>query len=275
LSENMADAQYCGNITYRFMWIDGYNLASSGDPRALELTREILRNGVAPYMAFRYLSLKGDEKDIELFENAHEFPHGHHDYSAADALWLLRERQTENVFWCGLYPSVANTGPQAVYLIEILKKISMKKEYLSYDESEALTMFWELAAMMEVSFDEDGTPVSNVDLAKYGVSMPVITPKPHPSIPYSSQAFEHPQYTVIFPHEIENAQFTTITETIIDKSQPTNAPSTDALDTSRDISSEQRETPVKKSKIYWIGILVLAIMGGIVVGKITRREKNK
>jgi hypothetical protein len=49
-----------------------------------------------------------------------------------------------------------------------------------------------------VSFDKDGSLVSSVDLAKYGLSMPVITPKP--------DKYYRGEYKVVFPYEADTAQ---------------------------------------------------------------------
>jgi hypothetical protein len=49
-----------------------------------------------------------------------------------------------------------------------------------------------------VSFDKDGSLVSSVDLAKYGLSMPVITPKP--------DKYYRGEYKIVFPHEADTAQ---------------------------------------------------------------------
>jgi len=146
------------------------------------------------------------------------------------------------------------------------KKLEEESRPLEEERESVSTMLHEFRRIM-VTFDEDGNPICNIDLAKYGLSMPIITPKPDRN--YQGK------YTVIFPHELETAQPTNATETIVDQSQPTNAPSTKVLDTSSDISSEQQEAPVKKSKPYWIGILVLAVIGGVIIVKIASRKKSK
>jgi homoaconitase/3-isopropylmalate dehydratase large subunit len=68
-------------------------------------------------------------------------------------------------------PSVANTGPQALYVRYLLRKAREMAERAPFKIPEELIK-------LTVSFDADGNPVSSVDLAKHGLSMPVITPKP-------------------------------------------------------------------------------------------------
>ena len=63
-------------------------------------------------------------------------------------------------------PSVANTGPQAAHVHDLLKQALEKYGSVSNIPPELITMV--------VSFDEDGNPVCNVDLAKYGLTMPDI-----------------------------------------------------------------------------------------------------
>ena len=219
LSENMDNpdkADYCANIIWhQFMEIDACNYASPGHPEVLKLIREALKKNLKVFMipAFEYLAWKGDESDIALLEKAQELWGGYDIYisSSLAVLSHLRRRQTENFYAGGedgrTFVSFANTGPQAVYFWEILKKmleVSGSGLYWGGDLGDPIKT-------MVVSFDEDDNPVCNVDLAKLGISMPVITPKPHPGIPYYQWNEEHPEYTVVFPHETTNAPSTDAT----------------------------------------------------------------
>ncbi|MCL1921523.1 MAG: hypothetical protein FWG50_10705 [Kiritimatiellaeota bacterium] len=76
-----------------------------------------------------------------------------------------------------IVPSVTNAGPQAAYVLEILRQFWMKmdpptEKYwgtikdMSQIPPELLTMV--------VWFDAGGNPVCNVDLAEYGLTMPEI-----------------------------------------------------------------------------------------------------
>lgn len=128
---------------------------------------------------FAYLALKGDARDLEVVKRFN-----------SDILGALLERRVagENIFGYDagklkplgfqgrhqtFFPSVINTGPQAVYVREILYRYW---EETGRDKSK---MPDELLRMV-VLFDAYYDPVCcNVDLAKYGLSMPAITPKPN------------------------------------------------------------------------------------------------
>ena len=127
---------------------------------------------------FAYLAFKGDARDLEVVKQFDR-----------DTLGAILERRVagENIFgydaeklkplkFIGrpktFFPSVANTGPQAVYVREILYR------YWEENDKDASKIPQELLTMV-VSFDKDGNPVCSVDLAKYGLSTPVIEPKPY------------------------------------------------------------------------------------------------
>jgi hypothetical protein len=183
----------------RFLHIDGENLASEGEKEALEWTRKILKKKpINEFSLLDYLAMKSDDaRDVETLRKSVY-------YRTAEIL-AMRVAGT-NVF-NGVYniahvdnedipkfhPSVANTGPQAIYVREILMKAWELFGGAEYDPKipvEILTMV--------VSFNKDGNPVSSVDLAKYGLSMPVITPKP--------DKYYRGEYKVVFPHEADTAQ---------------------------------------------------------------------
>jgi len=161
-----------------FARVDCFNLASEGDKEALEWTRKYLERylpvaaGGVNGDAVEYLAVKGDGRDVEILSR---HPNG------ALAQLLKTRVAGMNIFdmdsssGFGLprfIPSVANTGPQAIYAREILYRYW---EEAGRDSSKIPP---ELLAMA-VSFDGDGNPVCSVDLAKYGLSVPVITPRPH------------------------------------------------------------------------------------------------
>jgi len=107
-------------------------------------------------------------------------------------------------------PSVANTGKQAVYAREILQHYwkregeipdnfrSERGEFYLERANQALSKIPSELLTIVVSFDKDGKPVSNVDLAKYGLSMPVITPKPDEEREHGTPLWYN--NTVTFPH---------------------------------------------------------------------------
>ncbi|MCL1856988.1 MAG: hypothetical protein FWF84_05040 [Kiritimatiellaeota bacterium] len=100
------------------------------------------------------------------------------------------------------YPSVTNTGPQALYVGEILYR------YWESVEFDTAQIPPELLTMV-VSFDGDGNPVSSVDLSKYGLTMPVITLNPKTrnawEIPLEEGVWQDNVYTVAFPDLAEPA----------------------------------------------------------------------
>jgi hypothetical protein len=132
---------------------------------------------------------------------------------------ILRERMEGNAIYrpnddnlCPHYggwvlPSFANTGPQGVYAYHIWQKacIENRDAWLDYIHGRQQKMdFWDALKGMVITFDEDGNPVSSVDLAKYGLSMPVITPKPTAD-DYREWEDWRGACSVVFPHETETS----------------------------------------------------------------------
>jgi len=216
LEENVGNAKETERFTAILAQIDATNLASEGVLEALEWARKYAElyppteadvivsesvplqewrapKGSGRRQIFAYLATKGDERDIEVVNQYNK-----------DILGTLLEARVAGInlfdydgilfgsqFVLGdlrFFPSTANTGPQAVYVREILYR------YWEEHERDSSKIPQELLTMV-VSFDEDGNPVSSVDLAKHGLSMPVIDPKPHP---HDSSRIKR---TVTFPHE--------------------------------------------------------------------------
>ena len=70
-------------------------------------------------------------------------------------------------------PSVANTGPQAAYVYEALWQAYLLGERLGYNSPyPAVTNIAPELLTMRVWFDAEGKAVCDVDLAKYGISVP-------------------------------------------------------------------------------------------------------
>jgi len=211
--------------------VDAFNLASAGECEALEWTRKYLElyppgeaelairddntglrtlSESARAHALEYLAAKGDERYLEIV-NQHDGDYGR----------LLATRIAgTNIFdsgdfgvqrfWGKMFiPSVANTGPQAVYVREILYR------YWEEHGRESSKFPQELLTMV-VSFDEDNTPVCSVDLAKYGLSVPIITPRPHKDIfhwwnehdPWTNSKNTSTKLTVQFPDFAEPVEIT-------------------------------------------------------------------
>ena len=266
LSDENEYIRWCGRASYIFYRIDGIdpifprdsNLASEGEGEALEWARKMLGNepnqtrGTVRHCSSNYLASKGrTNEDIELLQRK-----GH--YGTAEILAarvagtnLLRSGNTDFGDYITVFPSVTNTGPQGVYVREILVKALEQSDCNRYKPEipeELLTMV--------VSFDENGNPVSNVDLAEYGLSMPVITPKP--------DKHYRGTYTVIFPHETEPT-------TPQDGAEVAKPP----VDTTQeDISlSEQPQSSPKNKNLLWLGILALAVISAETAWRLIKRKR--
>jgi len=240
LFESM-DNSYAAMQTMRyFIHIDGKNMTSHGNEKALRLTREIIAKDNPPLSAFCYLVLKGNGNDIAALEKAEVWNYNKTDFipnKAKETIEVLKARVNgTNIMgsyvgredpYIDFIPSVANTGPQAKYVYDILKTALEKAGGdKSKIPSELLTM--------TISFDRDDNPVSSVDLVKYGLTMPVVTPKP---VPRSSVNI-HPNEAVVKPSA------NTIQEDISLPGQP--------------------QTPPKNKNPLLLGILaLLAVIGGM------------
>ena len=172
--------------------LDGKKTASCGNPKVLDLMRRLLKTtgrdnerprktSDAYRVAQMYLAMKGDARDIDTVDSNHR---------------LVLERRVagtnimEKVYlsasemggmpW-SFYPSVANTGPQELYVREILRQYwGLEVLDKFYTDAEMFRMREKVyqtpdeLLTLVVWFDEDGNPVCNVDLAKYGLTMPEI-----------------------------------------------------------------------------------------------------
>ena len=82
-------------------------------------------------------------------------------------------RESYSTNWLRFIPSVANTGPQAAYVFEALEQA-----YVLGQRSGCRTPYASVTNIapelltMRVWFDADGKAVCDVDLAKYGISVP-------------------------------------------------------------------------------------------------------
>jgi len=80
-------------------------------------------------------------------------------------------------YWPGCVPSVTNMGPQGIYVAEILHQcwedLEVVEDSLGNLLRDETKIPPELLTLV-VWFDDGGNPVCNVDLAKYGLTMPEI-----------------------------------------------------------------------------------------------------
>jgi len=188
LAGNMGNLAFVDHIIPAFLEDDGLNTASAGNAEALALTRKTLeayegKQFLIEWAACHYLALKGDEGDLDTINKSV------HKYYAKTLLQRIAGTNvichlvhaTRNMIPEGEFsvvPSVANTGPQGAYVEAILRQCwdGLEAEFYPGDYrnlrfKDRLKMPAELLTMV-VWFDADGNPACNVDLGKYGLSMP-------------------------------------------------------------------------------------------------------
>ncbi|MCL1921706.1 MAG: hypothetical protein FWG50_11655 [Kiritimatiellaeota bacterium] len=161
---------------------DGADLASYGNQEALEWVRKVLRSEGERFKkggAEAYLMKKGDERDLDILGG-----------KPGDTL-SMRVAGTnvinyipsgaailETDEWLGCIPSVTNTGPQGIYVEAILRQCWENLETETRFRGDKPYPFKDKAKIppelltLVVWFDDGGNPVCNVDLAKYGLTMP-------------------------------------------------------------------------------------------------------
>jgi len=257
LEEHFDDPYLVPQIMFEFFVTDGENLASEGKREALEWARKVEKACAAgtlfeeSWAQMAYLQLKGDAGDLALF------PH-----KEAATLLAARVAGTNVIYMDShqtLYvcPSVTNTGPQGVYVYEIIKRAweGMDKgtSRLTEDVRRYLANLPPELLTMVVSFDGDGNPVCNVDLAEYGLSMPVIEPRPN----VNDVVLYWMKRTVTFPHDSDG------------RAPPQAVPGTDPPPADPPPPTEvepPEDTPVENTTAPWRLPLLIAvlILGGTV-----------
>lgn len=195
--EDLPYDKYTYNILMPFICkIDGSNMRSTGDSDILRMVRKFLAvksekpDWQSAAYCLLYLSQKGGSGDLPLLEKYSDLP-SNLDFakkSALESLRVLQARasgtnmltflQTRYYCWSTnappFLPSIANTGPQAAYVYDLLKQALAKYGDVTNIPPELVTMV--------VSFGADGRPVCSVDLAKYGLIMPDFPLPPPPAV---------------------------------------------------------------------------------------------
>ncbi|MCL1921704.1 MAG: hypothetical protein FWG50_11645 [Kiritimatiellaeota bacterium] len=183
LEEKFDDPGTVYFIMRRFYLGDGRNIASCGNQEALGWARRAMREKPKEYgEAGRYLALKGDTRDIDILPPGQERRILEARVAGTN---LVSHPSFEFLTFRNLparftfFPSVANTGPQALYAEAILrqcwKNLEVETRVLADGSSRP---FKDLSKIppelltLVVWFDDGGNPVCNVDLAKYGLTMP-------------------------------------------------------------------------------------------------------
>ena len=209
--------KYLNHIIMRLFALDGGNLASCGNPEAIGWVRKALREkgkALERYIPRRYLILKGDERDLDIvfvyrdilatrLAGTNIVNHPYFDNRLNSGATALQS----------VIPSVTNTGPQALYVEAIIRQywgrleIEYRDGFMDSPFRDPSKIPAELLTMV-VWFDEDGNPVCNVDLAKYGLTMPELDvpnkPKgkaPRPEPPTIVEVEEQPPATENEPDE--------------------------------------------------------------------------
>ena len=161
----------------------GKNPAVSVNQDALDWVRKVVRKDNPRnsniWAAERFLSYKGDARDLELVSSSYERKRLTARVAGTNIVEWFDPIGTQNNYF-DFIPSVTNTGPQALYAREILYRawemlpeVVMMDDYRLYIYRDARKIPAELLTMV-VWFDDDGNPVCNVDLEKYGLTMPVL-----------------------------------------------------------------------------------------------------
>jgi len=190
LQEKMDDRATAFAVVDAFLWLDGHILESKGERKALDWTRKIVEKHGPSTRALEYLVLKGNAEDLLFLKDRDSAKHALLEKRMSGVNFFKPQGMLYTGRRPGFIPSAANTGPQAIYAYEILKHAW---EDADKDDScippELLTMV--------VSFDQNGKPACSVDIARYGLSMPVITSKPNPHLPGKTK------HVVTFPYDDE------------------------------------------------------------------------
>ena len=180
---------------------------SPGHPQALEWARKLMRDEnirldwLNYYELRDFLMRKGDARDVELLppsQNPQTAEILGLDWGDKLAMRVagtnlfrvhgnkITQRQVNGiniVSGVSFIPSVTNTGPQAPYVFDTLL------HYWDMMEDKSVTNIPPDLITMVVWFDGDGNPMCNVDLSKYGLTMPELdvpgkpTGKADPPVP--------------------------------------------------------------------------------------------
>ena len=184
LEENFNDRGTVNSIMNDFCFSDGRDLSSYGNQEALDWARRLLREkktgqGWDLVSALRYLIMKGDERDLDLIIEPWRDKLAMR-IAGTNLLNYYAAQIQHQVVRNGIYdivPSVTNTGPQAHYVLEILRQYWMKMDPPTdryWGTAKDMSQIPDELLAIVVWFDEDGNPVCNVDLAKHGLTMPEI-----------------------------------------------------------------------------------------------------
>ncbi|MCL2103747.1 MAG: hypothetical protein FWH21_01615 [Kiritimatiellaeota bacterium] len=178
------DTDTVNRVMGRFRGLDGLDAASYGNQDALDWARKMVRSGEQRFtleVANAYLLLKGDARDLAIISPDLR-DHLAKRVAGTNVIDYYPDpfEVNEESGWFDPVPSVTNTGPQGLYVYKILRQcwdnLEVETRMINgyprpfQDRSKIPA---ELLTMV-VSFDAGGNPVCNVDLAKYGLTMPAL-----------------------------------------------------------------------------------------------------
>ncbi|MCL1921705.1 MAG: hypothetical protein FWG50_11650 [Kiritimatiellaeota bacterium] len=179
LEEKFDDPGVVNAAMWSFYCGDGADRASYGNKEALGWARRVVKEKKTGYhitTAMDYLGQKGNAEDIALLS---QYLVGRKLSARVAGTNLLNNHLTdfEGLWWLGCTPSVTNTGPQGLYVEAILRQywenLEVGKDRHGNPYRDQSKIPPEIQTLV-VSFDKKGNPVCNVDLAKYGLTMPEI-----------------------------------------------------------------------------------------------------
>lgn len=191
--------------------LDGWDMQTVGDRAMLSVTHKILSTLLEQNKqyetggtldGFIYLAQKGDATALPLMEKYLANPITRtSEYLMTSGIGMpyriLQARVAGTNIVCGMFasnlypytannlgpayttnrmrfiPSVRNTGPQAMYVYKAFGKVIMKNEnYMDGFPDSIFSNIPPEMLTMRVWFDKEGKAVTDVDLSKYGVSVP-------------------------------------------------------------------------------------------------------
>lgn len=259
LKESIEDREIARAVVNAFVVIDGYTWRE-GEREALDWTRKIVLTHSNDALfgtdrPLQYFVLKGDATDSRFLKENFDFAHPMLE-ARVGGTNLFRVGRVFGGGWIDFIPSVTNMGPQAVYVHEIIKRF-----WEQSGRDEDISKIPEALLTMVVSFDGDGNPVSSVDLAKYGLSMPILTGNPNP---YSPQKLD---YTVTFPHDAKKQPKPQINQS--SQTSPRVKSPTATVDTQEE--TEEASFPL----FVWLCVIGIGIILGVFfLRQHQKRNKN-
>jgi len=182
LEEKFDDPGTVDLVMKKLYYMARIDRMTPGHPQALYWARRVAKEKPDEYgWAQEYLTRKGDARDLDLLSRYRRE--------------MLQARVAgTNVLHDSLIhgdspffiPSVTNTGPQGVYAEAIFEQYWKNMEGVTRTVNgksathKSRSQIPPELLTIAVWFDADGNPVCNVDLAKYGLTMPELDVPNHP-----------------------------------------------------------------------------------------------